>query len=187
MAKGPRYKVPNRRRREGYTNYRKRLKLLLSKKTRFVVRITNRRILVQLIDYSPDGDVVLLHVDSEKLREFGWKGDLNNTPAAYLTGLLAGKKALEMGIKEAILDIGLRSPVRGSRVFAALKGAVEAGLNIPHDEEILPDDSRILGEHIAKFYEMQPERFGDYEKRGLKPSELPSHVEDVKKNIMVVK
>jgi large subunit ribosomal protein L18 len=186
MAKGPRYKVPHRRRREGYTNYRKRLKLLMSKKVRFVVRITNRRIITQFIAYSPEGDRVLLHIGSEKLREYGWKGDLNNTPAAYLTGLLAGREALKKGIREAILDIGLRSPVKGSRVFAALRGAVEAGVEIPHDEEVLPDDSRILGEHIAKFYENNPERFGEYEKRGLSPSDLPLHVEEVKKKIMVV-
>ncbi len=186
MAKGPRYKVPHRRRREGYTNYRKRLKLLLSKKVRFVVRITNQRVIAQFIAYSPEGDRVLLHVSSEKLREYGWKGDLNNTPAAYLTGLLAGREALKRGIKEAILDIGLRSPVKGSRVFATLKGAVEAGVEIPHDEEVLPDESRVLGEHIAKFYETNPERFGEYERRGLSPSELPSHVEEVKKKIMVV-
>lgn len=187
MAKGPRYKVPNRRRREGYTNYRKRLKLLLSKKVRFVVRITNQRIIAQFVNYSPEGDRVLITITSEKLRDYGWKGDLNNTPAAYLTGLLAGKEALKVGIKEAILDIGLRSPVKGSRVFAVLKGAVEAGVEIPHSDEILPEDSRIFGEHIAKYYEMNPERFGEYEKRGLKPSDLPSHVEEVKKKIMVMK
>ncbi len=186
MARGPRYKVPNRRRREGCTNYRKRLKLLMSKKVRFVVRITNQRVIAQFVAYSPEGDRVLVNVGSEKLREYGWKGDLNNIPAAYLTGLLAGREALKSGIKEAILDIGLRSPVKGSRVFAALRGAVEAGLDIPHDEEVLPDDSRILGEHIAKFYENNPEVFGDYERRGLSPSELPSHVEEVKKKIMVV-
>ncbi|MEM1576656.1 MAG: 50S ribosomal protein L18 [Archaeoglobaceae archaeon] len=186
MARGPRFKVPLRRRREGLTNYRRRLKLLMSKKVRFVVRITNQRVIAQFISYSPDGDKVLVCVTSEKLREYGWKGDLNNTPAAYLTGLLAGKKALEAGIKEAILDIGLRSPVKGARVFAALKGAVDAGLEIPHDEEILPDESRIRGEHIAKLYEMSSERFGEYERRGLSPSELPAHFEEVKKKIMVV-
>ncbi|MDI9643133.1 MAG: 50S ribosomal protein L18 [Archaeoglobaceae archaeon] len=186
MAKGARYKLPNRRRREGYTNYRRRLKLLLSKKTRFVVRITNQRVLVQLVSYSPGGDRVLVSVSSEKLREYGWKGDLNNTPAAYLTGLLAGKEALKSGIKEAILDIGLKSPVKGSRVFAVLKGAVDAGMEIPHNEEVLPDDSRILGEHISKFYEMNPAKFGEYERRGLKPSDLPSHVEEVKSKIMVI-
>jgi len=185
MAKGPRYKVPYRRRREGKTNYRKRLKLLLSRKPRLVVRITNRRIIAQIIEYHPDGDRVLVGVDSTMLaRDYGWKGDLNNTPAAYLTGLLVAKKALEKGIKEAILDIGLHTPTRGGRVFAVLRGAVEAGLEVPHSPEVLPDDSRIRGEHIAQYYEMRPELFSEYEKRGLKPSDLPQHVDEVKEKIL---
>ncbi|WP_456327666.1 50S ribosomal protein L18 [Archaeoglobus sp.] len=184
MAKGPRYKVPYRRRREGKTNYRKRLKLLLSRKPRLVVRITNRRVIAQIVEYHPQGDRVLVGVDSSMLTKYGWKGDLNNTPACYLTGLLVAKKALEKGIKEAILDIGLHTPTRGGRVFAVLRGAVEAGLNVPHDPEILPDDSRIRGEHIAQYYEMRPELFGEYERRGLKPTELPQHVEEVKERIL---
>ncbi|HIP25714.1 MAG TPA: 50S ribosomal protein L18 [Archaeoglobus profundus] len=185
MAKGPRYKVPYRRRREGKTNYRKRLKLLLSRKPRLVVRITNTRVIAQIIEYHPDGDRVIVGVDSSMLTKYGWKGDLNNTPAAYLTGILVAKKALEKGIKEAILDIGLHSPTKGGRVFAVLRGAVEAGLQVPHDPEILPDDSRIRGEHIAKYYEMAPERFTEYERRGLKPTDLPKHVEEIKRKIMV--
>ena len=39
----------------------------------------------------------------------------------------------------------------GARVFAALKGAVEAGLEIPHGEEILPSDERAKGAHIAAY------------------------------------
>ena len=185
MAKGPRYKVPYRRRREGKTNYRKRLKLLLSRKPRLVVRITNRRIIAQIIEYHPDGDRVLVGVDSTMLaRDYGWKGDLNNTPAAYLTGLLVAKKALEKGIKEAILDIGLHTPTRGGRVFAVLRGAVEAGLEVPHSPEVLPDDSRIRGEHIAQYYEMRPELFSEYERRGLKPSDLPQHDDEIKEKIL---
>ncbi len=184
MARGPRYRVPYRRRREGKTNYRKRLKLLLSRKPRLVVRITNRRVIAQIVEYHPDGDRTLVFADSKELERFGWKGDLNNTPAAYLTGLLIGKKAKEAGIEEAILDIGLRTPSRGARIFAVLKGAVEAGLDVPHSEEILPDESRVRGEHIAAYYEQNPERFSEYEKRGLKPSDLPGHVDEVKSKIM---
>jgi len=184
VARGPRYKVPYRRRREGKTNYRKRLKLLLSRKPRLVVRITNTRVIAQIIEYHPDGDRVLIGIDSSMLTKYGWKGDLNNTPAAYLTGLLIGKKALEKGINEAVLDIGLHTPAKGSRVFAVLRGAVEAGLKVPHSPEILPDDSRIKGEHIASYYEMRPELFTEYERRGLKPTDLPKHVEEVKDAIL---
>jgi len=33
-------------------------------------------------------------------------------------------------------------------VYAALKGMADAGLEVPHDEDILPSDERINGEHI---------------------------------------
>ncbi|RUM34087.1 MAG: 50S ribosomal protein L18 [Archaeoglobus sp.] len=185
MARGPRYRVKYRRRREGKTNYRKRLKLLLSKKPRLVVRITNRRVIAQIVEYSPNGDRVLVAVDSSKLREFGWKGDENNTPAAYLTGLLLAKMAKNV-VDSAVLDIGLHSPTSGSKVFAVLKGAVDGGLDVPHSEEVFPDESRIRGEHIAAYYERCPEKFGKYEERGLKPSDLPAHVDDVKEKILSV-
>ncbi len=184
MAKGARYKVPYRRRREGKTNYRKRLKLLLSRKPRLVVRITNRRVIAQIVDYHPSGDIVLVGVDSSMLTRYGWKGDLNNTPACYLTGHLIAKKALERGIGEAILDIGLHTPRKGGRVFAVLRGAVEAGLKVPHDPNVLPDDSRIRGEHIASYYKIKPEMFSEYERRGLKPTDLPQHVDEVKERIL---
>lgn len=184
MARGPRYRVPFRRRREGKTNYRKRLRLLLSRKPRLVVRITNTRVITQIAQYSPEGDRILVSADSKELEKFGWKGDLNNTPAAYLTGILIAKKALEKGIDGAVLDIGLHSPTRGGRVFAVLRGAVEGGLHIPHSPEVFPDDARVKGEHIASYYEMSPEMFKEYERRGLKPSELPSHVDEVKEKIL---
>ncbi|AEA46977.1 50S ribosomal protein L18 [Archaeoglobus veneficus] len=184
MARGPRYRVKFRRRREGKTNYKKRLKLLLSRKPRLVVRVTNKRIIAQVVEYSPEGDRVIAAADSSMLPQFGWKGDLNNTPAAYLTGLLIAKKALSKGVSEAVLDIGLHAPTRGSRVFAVLRGAVEGGLDVPHSPEVFPDDSRIMGEHIAAYYEEAPEKFAEYERRGLKPSDLPAHVDEIKSKIM---
>jgi large subunit ribosomal protein L18 len=159
------------------------LRLLVSKKPRLVVRITNRRVIAQIIEYSPEGDRVLVSIDSTKLRDLGYKGDLNNTPAAYLTGILIGKKALQKGIQSAVLDIGLKTPSKGSRVFAVLRGAVESGLDVPHSEEVFPDDSRVRGEHIAEYYE-RTGGFGEYEKRGIKPSELPDHVDEIKSRIM---
>jgi large subunit ribosomal protein L18 len=177
-----RYRVKLRRRREGKTNYRKRLKLLLSRKPRLVVRITNTRIIAQIAEYDPNGDKIRVSVDSSTLRRYGWKGDLNNTPAAYLTGLLVAKRAIAEGVGEAVLDIGLRAATRGSRVFAVLKGAIEAGLIVSHNSTVFPDNSRIKGEHIASYSVHQ--RFSEYEKRGLKPSELPIHVEEVKNKII---
>jgi large subunit ribosomal protein L18 len=183
MAKGPRYRVQYRRRREGKTNYRKRLKLLVSRKPRLVVRVTNRRIIAQIAEYTPLGDRIVVSADSSMLAKFGWKGDANNIPAAYLTGLLIGRKAVEAGIKEAVLDIGLKTPTKGSRVFAVLKGAIESGLEVPHSPEVFPSDERVRGEHIAEYYE-KVGGFSEYEKRGLKPSELPAHTDEVKHRIL---
>jgi large subunit ribosomal protein L18 len=41
------------------------------------------------------------------------------------------------------LDIGLHVPSKGTRVFAALKGVVDAGVEVPYSEDIVPDDERI--------------------------------------------
>ena len=51
-------------------------------------------------------------------------------------------------MEEAVLDIGLKGPARGSAVFAALKGMLDAGISIPHGEEVLPAGERINGAHI---------------------------------------
>lgn len=141
-------KHPFRRRREGKTDYRKRLALLKSGKTRVVVRKSNKNLMVQFADYHPEGDKIITSATATALKKYGWGYSLSNVPSAYLTGLLAGKKALKKGINEGILDIGLYSPRKGSRIFAALKGVVDAGIDIPYGEEILPSEERIYGKHI---------------------------------------
>ncbi len=47
-----------------------------------------------------------------------------------------------------MLDIGLREPTKGGVVFAALKGLVDAGLEVPHSDEMLPSEDRITGKHM---------------------------------------
>ncbi len=193
MARGPRYKVPRRRRREGKTNYYKRYRMVLSGRPRLVVRKTNKYIWVQVVIAKPEGDVTLVAAHSRELvKRYGWLGSTKNVSAAYLTGLLAGLRALRKGIKNAILDIGLHRPTRGARVFAALKGALDAGMDIPHSEEIFPSEERIKGEHIAAYAKLleseNPEllrkRFSLYFQRGLDPKVLPQHFEEVKNKIL---
>lgn len=151
---GPRYKMPLKRRRKFKTDYKKRLKLLLSGKPRLVVRKTNKYIIAQIVISEEARDRTVVGVTSKILRDkYGWKYSCKNLPAAYLTGLIIGKLALKNGIKEAILDMGLNRKTKGNRIFATLKGAVDAGLKIPHGEEILPDETRIKGEHIARYLE----------------------------------
>ena len=71
-----------------------------------------------------------------------------SVPASYLVGYALGKAAITAGHNSAVLDIGLSASTSGSRVFAALKGMVDAGMEIPHSDEIFPSDERIEGNHI---------------------------------------
>ncbi len=151
MATGPRYKVPFRRRREGKTNYHVRYKLILSKKPRVVVRKSNSSTTLQLVVAEMTGDKTLLTVNSRELRDFGYTLGIGNLPAAYLTGLLFGKKMLALGQAGGIADIGLHASTRGNRIYAAIKGVVDAGVEVPHSPEIFPEDERIRGEHIKKY------------------------------------
>jgi len=151
LATGPRYKVPFRRRREGKTNYHVRYKLILSKKPRVVVRKSNASTTLQLVVAEQMGDKTLLTVNSRELTSFGFTSSIGNLPAAYLTGLLFGKKMLALGIDEGIADIGLHASTKGNRIYAAIKGVVYAGVDVPHGAEIFPDEERIRGEHIKKF------------------------------------
>ena len=150
MKQGPRYKVKPRRRREGKTDYRKRLGLLKSGKPRIVVRKSLKHTIVQFVEYHEKGDEIKISATSKELTgKYKWGFSTSTTPAAYLTGLLAGKRAYEKGIKEGVLDIGRQRPVTNSKVFAALKGVLDAGVRCPHDEKKIPDESRLIGEHLG--------------------------------------
>jgi len=181
MATGPRYRVAFRRRREGKTDYHQRLKLIVSRQPRLVVRVTLNQVIAEVMVTKPEGDKVLTAATSKELtKEFGYLGARDNTSAAYLTGLLIGYKAQKAGVAGAILDIGLRENRAGSRVYAALKGAVDSGLKVPCGEEVFPSEDRIRGAHVAGNAKSS---FADYEKRGLKPADLPAHFDEVKKKI----
>jgi len=190
LAKGPQYNLPFRRRREGRTNYNKRKKLVVSGKPRFVIRPTNKHLAAQVIRAGPEGDFVLATAHSSELKEFGWKAPCGNMPAAYLTGLLAGRRAKASGVSEAILDIGLYSRGPGSRMFAAAKGALDAGLSIPHEDKVLPKQERVEGKHVASYSkalssdpEVQRKRFSRYANQKLKPDDLPEHFAEVQAKI----
>jgi large subunit ribosomal protein L18 len=144
------YLIPFRRRREKKTNYKKRLALIKSGKVRVVIRKRLKNISVQFISYNPKGDETIASGFSTELKKFGWDVSRGNLPAAYLTGFLAGKRAKEKNIKEAILDIGLQTSTKGSRIYAALKGVLDAGVNVPHSPDILPSEERIKGKHISE-------------------------------------
>ena len=98
MAHGSRYKLAFKRRREGKTDYRARLNLIGLDKSRLVVRITNQHTIAQIINVNLDGDETVVSAHSNELKKMGWLGSGKNTSAAYLTGFLVAKKALEAGI-----------------------------------------------------------------------------------------
>jgi len=149
MKQGPRYHVKPRRRREGKTDYRQRFRLLKSRKIRMVVRKSLKNTQIQFVEYKETGDNVLATANSKELvNKYNWKYSTSNTPAAYLTGILAGKRAKDKGIAECILDMGRYVPVTGSTVFASLKGAIDAGVNCPMDEEKIPDEERLMGTYL---------------------------------------
>lgn len=150
MAQGPRYRVPMKRRRENRTDYRSRKALIKSDLPRVVVRKSNRHVRVQVINFAMDGDKVIASGYSGELTEMGWKGNGSNTPGAYLTGLMAGKRAVESGVKDAVLDIGRHVPTKGSVIFSALKGLLDAGMSIPHSKDVLPSSDRIAGKHMPE-------------------------------------
>jgi large subunit ribosomal protein L5e len=174
-----RYQVKFRRRREGKTDYFARRRLIQqdknkydSKKYRFCVRRTNRRIITQIIYATIKGDKVLCQADSQELRRYGLEAGHTNYASAYATGLLCARRLLtslgmadiykgveadgeffdvnEKGINEnrrpfkALLDVGLVRTTTGNRVFGAMKGAVDGGIHIPHNTKRFP------GYHLEK-------------------------------------
>ena len=121
--------------------------MLMGKRDFITVNITNENTLVQVLKPGMTGDKVIASAHSRYLLEKGWKGSRKSIPAAYLTGYLAGKKALSQGAKDAILYTGTRRYTQ--RVAAALKGLVDSGLQVPADSETFPPNERINGEHLT--------------------------------------
>lgn len=136
-----------KRKLQGRTDYKKRLEMIKSAKPRLVVRRSLKSLFAQIIEYHPDGDKVILSAHTNELRKkYNWNAK-RNTPTAYLLGLLIGQKSKQKKIKECILDLGLYAPIKGSIIFAVLKGAVDAGLNIPHSKDVFPKEDRLQGKH----------------------------------------
>jgi len=136
-----------RRLREEKTNYRKRGTMLMGRREFITVNISNENTQVQILKPEITGDKVVASAHSRYLLEKGWKGSRKSVPAAYLTGYVAGKKALVKGSKGAILYTGTRKYTQ--RMAAALKGVIDAGLEVPASSETFPPNERINGEHLT--------------------------------------
>ncbi|KAL8215124.1 hypothetical protein R6Q57_004573 [Mikania cordata] len=221
-----RFQVKFKRRREGKTDYRARIRLINQDKNkyntpkyRYVVRFTNKDITAQIISATIAGDIVLASAYSHELPQYGLKVGLTNYAAAYCTGLLLARrvlKKLEMDDEyqgnveatgedfsvepaesrrpfRALLDVGLVRTTTGNRVFGALKGALDGGLDIPHSEKRFAgfnkDDKSldvdvhrkyIYGGHVCSYMnalmEDEPEKyqthFSEYIKAGVEADNL---------------
>ncbi|ORX66398.1 60S ribosomal protein L5 [Basidiobolus meristosporus CBS 931.73] len=176
-----------------------------SPKYRLVVRFTNSDVICQIVYAKIQGDFVLASAYSHELPKYGVKVGLTNYSAAYCTGLLVARRVLTklgladkyQGVEEAdgtislveeledaprpfkaFLDVGLKRTTTGSRVFAALKGASDGGIFIPHSENRFPGydaeskslDSEVLrsylyGGHVAEYMSYLAEEDEDKYKR----------------------
>jgi len=191
-----------------------------SPKFRFVVRLTNSDVITQVIAAKIDGDRVLTAAYAHELPRYGVKAGLTNYASTYCVGLLCARRLLQklkldthyQGTKEVNgevfhiedaqdaprpftcnLDIGLHRTTTGAKIFAAMKGAVDGGLKIPHSEKRFPGyDSeakkfepevlkkRIFGEHVAEYQKTlqadEPEEyktlFSQYVKNGVQPDQV---------------
>ena len=138
-----------RRRRENKTDYKARRILLTSGLPRIVVRRTNKYFILQAVESNEAQDKVIATMTSKELLKNGWNdkmgGSLKSIPAGYLTGLLLAKK---LGKGKYIMDLGMTRTLKGSRVFAVVKGLIDGGLDVPANESVFPSKERLNGEHL---------------------------------------
>lgn len=191
MAKNNRFTVQYRRKREGKTNYKKRLKILKANKPRLAIRKSLKNITIQIIEYHPEGDKIITSVVSKELEKLGWSFNKSNIPSAYLTGLLLGKKAIGNKINEVVVDFGLNESVKGSKLYAVLKGISDSGLAVPVSEKILPHEDRIVGKHISDYDELlkkddekRKRQFSGYMKNNVNIKDIKKLFDEIKGKIL---
>lgn len=160
-------------------------------KYRLIVRFTNKDIICQVAYARLEGDVIVCAAYAHELPKYGVKVGLTNYAAAYCTGLLIARRLLKKialdtvyegnqtvdgsdylvepvedgpGAFRCYLDVGLARTTTGAKVFGAMKGAVDGGLDIPHSNKRFPGydaegknfDAQvhrdyIFGQHVANY------------------------------------
>lgn len=178
-----------RRRRKNLTNYAKRLALVKGNVPRLVVRKSSTGVLVQFVNFSAKGDTVLASVHSRSLAKYGWAPRCN-APTAYLCGLLAGKMAKKKGASDFILDAGMQTPSKGATMFAALRGAQDAGLSTNYTDEMIPEE-RVTGATIEAYAKKlksdapakYSQLFSSYAKQGFAPENMVANFKAAKAKI----
>lgn len=180
-------RVYRTRRATSMTNYKRRVSLLKGGFLRVVVRKTNRNIIMQIVEYKVDGDIILKGVNSSELIKYGWDPRCN-IPTAYLTGLLLSKKFNDKD-KELVLDTGLSNPIKGSIIFAGAKGCIDFGLKLKSNIEF--DEERLSGKHISKFALLIKDdnthyknQFSKYKEVKFDPEKIDSKFVEIKDKII---
>lgn len=194
-------------------------------KYRMIVRFTNKDICCQIAYARLEGDKIVCAAYAHELPKFGVKVGLTNYAAAYCTGLLLARRVLkkfnldsiyegqknvdgehfmvedadgEKGAFRACLDTGLARTSTGAKVFGAMKGAADGGLDIPHSEKRFPGYDKeaeefsaevhrnhIFGKHVADYMEHlqseDPEAFKKQFSRFIKNGVTAASMEDMYK------
>ncbi|KAF5302692.1 hypothetical protein FQR65_LT08434 [Abscondita terminalis] len=195
-------------------------------KYRFIVRFSNKDITCQVAYSRIEGDKIICAAYSHELVKYGIKVGLTNYAAAYCTGLLVARRLLKQlgladlyegctevtgeeynveavekgpGAFKCYLDVGLQRTTTGARVFGAMKGAVDGGLNIPHSTKRFPGydaenktfnaevhRAHILGQHVADYMrsleEEDPEAFKRQFSQYIKHGIAADQIENIYKN-----
>ncbi|KAL3872136.1 hypothetical protein ACJMK2_040087 [Sinanodonta woodiana] len=189
-------------------------------KYRMIVRFTNKDITCQIAYARIEGDVIMCAAYSHELPRYGVKVGLTNYSAAYCTGLLLARRLLQKlkldkiyvgqeevnggefyvedidgqpGAFRCYLDVGLNRTSTGARVFGAMKGAVDGGLDIPHSTKRFPGFNsesnefkaevhrdHIFGKHVAQYMEklkdddedLFKKQFSQYIKNGIESEKV---------------
>merc|ERR1712170_33627 len=162
-------------------------------KYRMIVRCSNKDITCQIAYARLEGDRIVAAAYSHELPNYGVKVGLTNYAAAYCTGLLLARRVLKKmnldsayegnteingehymvednadgpGAFRACLDVGLARTTTGAKIFGAMGGAADGGLDIPHSEKRFPGydrdakeydadmhRERIFGGHVSEYME----------------------------------
>jgi len=203
-----------------------------SKKLRLVVRFSNKDVTCQIVYSRIEGDYIMAAAYSHELPNYGVKFGLTNWASAYCTGLLLARRVLNKlkldtryeGVVEAdgtysivenedddapnplkaYLDVGLARTTTGSRVFAALKGASDGGIYVPHSESRFPGYDKetkeldtetlrkyIFAGHVKEYMEALKDedeekykrQFSQYIKAGITADQLETIYKDCHKKI----
>lgn len=187
------FSMQYRRKRIHRTDYKKRIKLISGNMPRIVIRKSLRNIILQLASYDNNGDRIIVDARCSELKKYGWELPSGNICSAYLTGILFGAKAKKIEkFEKFIADFGFFPSVKGSRMYAAIKGIMDSGLNISCDKEILPNEDRVYGKHIVNYAEKlkkeSPEKFERqfslYLRKKIDLESIPECVKKVKENII---